>query len=153
MKHINESIIGRKGVYGKYPRCWDVLAMINNQHNPGIQPSGQQTCTAIYLDNRTARDRFDEIIDCLKIVNKTKTDYIVKTLKQCLAKNECIIVLYDLESKLYFWQHETMYVNALKSIPDTCYAFHVTKIIHHVTDNKKSIKEIFQDNNYFKDRL
>jgi len=146
MKHINESIIGRKGTYNKYPKCWDVLALTNNQHNPG-------TCTAIYLDNRTARDRIDEIIDCLKIVNKTKTGYVVKTLKGCLDKNECVIILYDLELKLYFWQHETMFVNNLKCIPDTCGAFDVTKIIHHVTNNGKSIKEIFQDNNYFKDRL
>lgn len=153
MKHIHESIIGRKGGYNKYPRCWDVLAMTNNQHNPGTQPSaGQQMCTAIYLDNRTARDRFDEIIDCLRIVNKTKS-YIVKTLKGCLDKNESIIVLHDLELELYFWQHETMFVNDLKCIPDTCGAFDVTKIIHHVTNNRKSIKEIFQDNNYFKDRL
>ena len=71
MKHINESIIGRKGVYNKYPKCWDVLALINNQYDSGTSPlTRQQMCTAIYLDNRTARDRFDEIIDCLKLVNK-----------------------------------------------------------------------------------
>lgn len=148
MKHINESIIGKRGSIQKAVRNWDVLEIEDRQSRIPCK------CHAIYLDNKTARVRKKEIID---LCFRDRSQDTIKQFNDTLDENEGIIILYRPEDRRFYCQNDSFYEGGLTSIPTDHInstwgiTFVVTRIAGHVKDTRGSLNSIFSYNNYFRD--
>ena len=147
MKHISESIIGKRGNANRRPVNWDVIVLENLQHLP------HEFCLALFLNNATARARQADICHVVELWDRSE-------INSTLSSGRDILVLYDPKDGCFFWQHSGMYAHNLKVIPDKWMEngkalFEVVKNTGQakLRSSNFSIKDIFQDNNYFKDRL
>jgi len=149
MKHINESIIGKRG--SSRPANWDVLILTG---------AWDSEFPALYLDNKTAASKIDDIIYVVfQLAGFHNTG---DNLRKTISNGSDILVMYNLaesnrsssQDHSYFWCPVTDFSKQLKSIPDESGNLKVLKNTGraHIKGNE-TIQDIFKNNNYFKDRL
>jgi len=147
MKHISESIIGRKGSVSKAVRCGDILEIED------VQPKTPVKCRALYLDNKTALARKNEIID---LCFRDRSRDAIGMFTDALDNKEGILILYHPDDRRFYWQHDSFYKNNLATLPDAHESgwgvtFVATRKAGHLDDIRRPLNSTFSYNNYFKD--